>query len=979
VRRRLEEVTGGAAATPLALLFFLNLVDEFDQAALGILAPEIRNTFGLSDADLTSIVSATAALVLLLVVPVGALADRMSRVRLTLVAAIAWSTMSVLTGLAPTIAVFALARFGSGLGRVINEPVHASLLADYYPSASHGRVFSVHRMANPLALILVLISGILAETVGWRATFALLAVPTFITLAFVARLDDPPRGASLDYSLAARAETAGRRIPLPEAFRRLRAIRTLRRTWVSAFLLGAAVLPITVFFSFFYERVYGVERPGPWGRAGILAIYGAGAVIGLLIGSRLANRTIMSGDVSRLATLAGRTLVVVGIALFLMAVAPWMGLSILFTFLVGVSGAGFQSYNLPLVALVAPPRIRAQAYGWFVGWFALGAIAISRLISNIGDDQGYRWGIAVLSLLVIVAGVIYATARRFVMDDTASAAATLATEVRFEQDRATGHETLLVCRGLDVAYDQVQVLFGVDLEVGEGEIVALLGTNGAGKSTLLRAISGLVEPRGGAIFFDGEEVTRVGPRRAAELGIIQMPGGRSVFPTLTVDECLRLAAWMYKRRDRDHVRTATAQVREYFPILVTRADTLAGDLSGGEQQMLGLAMAFIAKPKLLMIDELTLGLAPTIVGRLVDIVRAIHARGTSVILVEQSVNTALLLAQRAVFLEKGEVRFSGATAQLFERPDILRSVFLEGAASIGTRNGEVRVRKAKKRAVPAGNGATDRAVVLEAQGLVRRYGGIVAVDGVDIDLHEGEILGLIGPNGAGKTTALDVLSGFLPADGGRVLLNGADVTAWGADRRARAGLGRSFQDARLFPSLTVAENIATALERHLEVRDPLAAFLGMPEIAESEVDVAWKVHDLIELLGLGAYRNKFVGELSTGTRRVVDLAMCMAHGPHVLLLDEPSSGIAQREAEALGPLLRRIQDETKCSMVVIEHDMPLVSSLADRLVAMEVGRVIATGPPRDVLRDPAVVTAYLGTDDSVVARSGRRTKSSKSR
>src|SRR5205823_11529439 len=132
-----------------------------------------------------------------------------------------------------------------------------------------------------------------------------------------------------------------------------------------------------------------------------------------------------------------------------------------------------------------------------------------------------------------------------------------------------------------------------------------------------------------------------------------------VFPTLTVDECLRLAGWLYKRHDSAHIREATRRVHEYFPILAQRGDQLAGNLSGGEQQMLGLAMAFIAKPRLLMIDELSLGLAPTIVGQLVDIVRAIHEQGTTIIDVEQSVNVALTLAERAIFMEKGEVRFSG--------------------------------------------------------------------------------------------------------------------------------------------------------------------------------------------------------------------------------------------------------------------------------------------------------------------------------
>ena len=186
-------------------------------------------------------------------------------------------------------------------------------------------------------------------------------------------------------------------------------------------------------------------------------------------------------------------------------------------------------------------------------------------------------------------------------------------------------------------------------------------------------------------------------------------------------------------------------------------------------------------------------------------------------------------------------------------------------------------------------------------------------------------------------------------------------------------MGRSFQDARIFPSMTVIENIAVALERHLEVRDPLAAALSLPASVESEAEAAWEVHELIELLGLEAYGNKFVGELSTGTRRVVDLAMAIAHRPRLLLLDEPSSGIAQRETEALAPLIRRIHDELGCAVLLIEHDMPLVMNVAPRLVAMELGAVIADGRPDAVVNHPQVVASYLGTDQSVIARSGKTT------
>jgi ABC-type branched-subunit amino acid transport system ATPase component len=264
----------------------------------------------------------------------------------------------------------------------------------------------------------------------------------------------------------------------------------------------------------------------------------------------------------------------------------------------------------------------------------------------------------------------------------------------------------------------------------------------------------------------------------------------------------------------------------------------------------------------------------------------------------------------------------------------------------------------------------DAPVRLELEDIVVSFGGVRAVDGASLTAREGEIVGLIGPNGAGKTTIFDAISGFVTPVHGRVRLDGVDVTRWSANRRGAAGLGRSFQDARIFPSLTVAENIAVGLERHIDVRDPVASALALPAVTESEEEVAWKVHELIDLLGLGAFRNKFVGELSTGSRRIVDLAMAIGHHPRVLILDEPSSGIAQRETEALGPLLQRIQREVGCTMLVIEHDMPLITAVADTMIALELGGVIATGRPAEVVRHPRVVASYLGTEEQVIARSG---------
>jgi ABC-type branched-subunit amino acid transport system ATPase component len=260
--------------------------------------------------------------------------------------------------------------------------------------------------------------------------------------------------------------------------------------------------------------------------------------------------------------------------------------------------------------------------------------------------------------------------------------------------------------------------------------------------------------------------------------------------------------------------------------------------------------------------------------------------------------------------------------------------------------------------------------VLEARNVSKSFGGLRAVDDVTLGVTGGEILGIVGPNGAGKTTLFDLISGFVRADRGTVHLGDEDLSDKSVADRAWRGLGRSFQDARLFPALTVEETLSVALERWIEVRDPLNPALRLPAAFDSEQHVRDRVDELIELFGLEAFRSRFVRELSTGSRRVVDLACVAAHRPTVVLLDEPSSGIAQRETEALGPLLERLRDGLGAALIVVEHDVPLVTRVADRIVAMDQGAVIADGPPNEVLSDPLVVASYLGSDRHAIARSG---------
>ncbi|MGZ4741122.1 MAG: ATP-binding cassette domain-containing protein, partial [Ilumatobacteraceae bacterium] len=460
----------------------------------------------------------------------------------------------------------------------------------------------------------------------------------------------------------------------------------------------------------------------------------------------------------------------------------------------------------------------------------------------------------------------------------------------------------------------------------------------------------------GAVVLDGRDITHAPPNEIAVLGISQMPGGQGVFGSLTVEENLRLAGWT--RRARHDADAAINDVLNIFPVLRERYESSAADLSGGQQQMLALGMSFVAKPRVLLIDELSLGLAPVVVGQLLPLVRRLADDGVAVVLVEQSVNVALTLAERAYFMERGTIHFSGPTAELLNRPDLLRSVFLTDVAA------------ASGDAASAAT-STER-LALEVTGVGRSFGGNRAVNDVSFTVAQREIVGMIGPNGAGKTTLFDLISGYVAADTGRVVLDGREITNDSATVRARRGLGRSFQDARLFPDMTVSESLAVALERWTTQRSVLAAALRFPTVFDDEERTTSRVAELIDLMNLGAYRNSFIRELSTGTRRIVDLACLVGHRPTVVLLDEPSSGIAQREVEALAPVLLRLRDEMGASLLIIEHDLPLISSIADRLIALDQGEVIASGNPADVLAHSDVVESYLGNNEAARQRSGLR-------
>jgi ABC-type branched-subunit amino acid transport system ATPase component/predicted MFS family arabinose efflux permease len=625
--------TGGAAIYPLVVLFGLNMSHELDRTGFGVLVPEIRDSFGLDLNGILTVISVALVAALILALPVGFYADRAPRLPLAIGGAVVWTVFTAVTGFATGLWMLGAGRVGTALGQAVNDPVHNSLLADYYDIPVRPRVYAVHRYANALGQFLgALLAGLIAYAMGWRAPFFLFTAisAVFVVMAFALR--EPVRGRFERKAMGASdtvADTEEEPASWAESWRILWMVRSLRRIFYALPFLAIAIVGLLLLSGLYYDDVYNLDERA----RGVLAamIQGPAQLVGLLVGVPLASKLLARGPGFVLTFLAYVSCAIGG-AWVVFALAPNIGVAVAANAVMAVGIFLLVPGTFAVLSLAVPAKVRSFGYA-VATMFVLPGLVILPVVGSLADAHGIRVGLLAAAPVFVIGGLILASAGNYVAHDIAQVWKSTAARSEVAHLRRQGQVKLLLARGIDVHYDNVQVLFGVDLEVDEGEIVALLGTNGAGKSTLLRAMSGLVQASGGAVVFDGRDMTHTPPNEVAARGVSQVPGGQGVFTQLSVADNLRLAAWQ-QRRDAAEVRAATARVLEIFPMLRPRLQEPAGNLSGGQQQMLTLGMAFIAKPRLLMIDELSLGLAPAVVGQLLEMVRELRDSGVTIVLVE---------------------------------------------------------------------------------------------------------------------------------------------------------------------------------------------------------------------------------------------------------------------------------------------------------------------------------------------------------
>ncbi len=674
----------GGGATTFVVLLLLASLDELQTAAITVLAPDMRDTFGVSDGTITFIAASSSAFVVFGAIPMGWAADRMKRVPIIGWSSVFFTFMVFLSGLAPNAFAFFWARFGVGIAKANTIPVHSSMLADTYPIGIRGRLGAIGggsaRLVAVLSPVLVGAVAVAAngpgEVDGWRWAYYLFGIPVALLAIAAFFLKEPPRGQweKIDVLGESFVEEDPLPVSLDAAFSRLMQIRTIKTVVVGFSALGFGLFTVPVLESLYLEERWNLD---PLDRGITITVGGLFAVLGLLYVGPKFDR-LWREDPTRSLRMVGICIGVGTLFKPIQYAVPNVPLFIAFGVPQTVLFIAAFAMVGPLMQSIVPYRLRGSGtalitlYIFFIG--AAGGGLISLLFT---DAWGPRTTALVLSVPTSILGgwILYRGARHIRHDLSLNVQELLDEQDEEKRRHESGEIPALQVNNLDFCYGPVQVLFDVGFELRKGETLALLGTNGAGKSTLLRVISGLGTPRRGVVRLGGRTITYTSPQLRAALGVHQLPGGKGVFPGMTVHQNLTMGAYIH-RRDRDDVTGRIDRVLELFPDLAQRQGQVAASLSGGQRQMLALARVLLHDPEILLIDELSLGLAPTVVQDLLVIIERLQEQGQTIIIVEQSLNVALAVADRAIFLEKGQIRFEGPAQELLERDDLARAVFL---------------------------------------------------------------------------------------------------------------------------------------------------------------------------------------------------------------------------------------------------------------------------------------------------------------
>ena len=682
---------GGANRWPLALLTAIYALNVTDQYVLPTVYPLLKQEFGLSDTALGLMSGSYVIVVMVFSIPFGYVADRFHRTRVISWGTAAWGATMILTGTAWNYASLFVSRMALGAWDPCDNPTSQSLLADYYPTVQRSKVMSVYQVGQLLGVFLIPVAAAMATEWGWRSAFYFLAIPAFVVAILARRLPEPVRGQQdrIQLGLAADKVVESRHDTMSsrEAFREILRCRTFVLMAVSSTIGSVFFGSLGTWSPTFFVRYHDMSLSEA---AGALILLALGGLTGALLSGWVADYMTYRGmRAGRIVVAAGARLV--GFPLFFL------------TFTLGNTPLMLVCFAFAAMCLIAPqaplnaaradvlhPRLRGRGTSMDLVLQSSASAIAPIVVGILSDIYGLRAAFLIVLPLMLISGLILLLAvatyireeralRREIRREAVGSEAALEDEsgerregetfgqaaLRVARTGPTVEEggDLLVIEDLDVSYGAIQVLFDASLSVPGGGVHALVGRNGVGKTTLLNAIAGLVEWRSGRVLYDGLDLTGVPPDQRVKLGITLMSAGRSIFPTLTVEENLWMGAFPFHEQ-RDLVAQRLDAVLDVFPAMSLRLDQTGGTLSGGEQQMVSLARALMAGPRLLLVDELSIGLAPMVTRDLLAVVRRIKELGTTVVIVEQSVANALSVADTVTFMDKGVIVPVGNAADL---------------------------------------------------------------------------------------------------------------------------------------------------------------------------------------------------------------------------------------------------------------------------------------------------------------------------